>query len=768
MLAKLTELLNNLNFNQKEAVQYVDGPSLIIAGAGSGKTRVLTHKIAYLIALGYQPWSILSLTFTNKAAREMRERIGSLINREASERVWMGTFHSVFLRILKKECEHIGYNSSFTIYDTSDSKSLIKSIIKEMKLDDKIYKPSFVLNRISAAKNDLISAEAYPNQAEWIRQDILGKRPVFKEIYSSYVQRCRKANVMDFDDLLFNTNILFRDHPQILEHYQQIFQFILVDEYQDTNFSQYLILKKLAERHHKICVVGDDSQSIYSFRGANIENILHFKNNYPEGKLFKLEQNYRSTKTIVEAANSLIEKNKGQIPKKVFSDLEQGNKIKILSAYSDLEEGFMVSNKLSEMRLNLHADLNEFVILYRTNAQSRIFEEALRKRNIPYRVYGGLSFYQRKEIKDIIAYLRLLLNKDDLEAFKRIVNIPARGIGDTTINKLVQATISQGTGIWDVLEQLETNNHGIQSGIQKKLIAFRTLIEKFRGKMFDWDVYELTKNLLQESGINQELQTEHSPDYLSRKENLESLLAGMNEFVVNRIEEGSEDTSVVHYLQDVSLLTDQDETKNNAEDSVTLMTIHASKGLEFDHVFVVGMEEELFPSLHQMENEKNLEEERRLLYVAITRAKKTCTLSHAKSRYRNGQNNFTRPSRFLMDLDASLLDYPTSNVGFIKQSESPRFQKTEPTYHLPNITSTKRTLTRIEKSKTSAPATPTQDTASMQGIQIGCKISHDRFGMGVVTGIEDTGDNTKIEVEFEHSGYRKLLLKFARFTVINS
>jgi DNA helicase II / ATP-dependent DNA helicase PcrA len=803
----LEELLQNLNNNQKEAVLYNTGPSLVIAGAGSGKTRVLTHKIACLIREGFQPWSILALTFTNKAAKEMKERIASLINPESASRLWMGTFHSIFFRILRNEAEAIGYPSGFTIYDTSDSKSLIKTIIKEMGLDDKIYKVGAVQGRISAAKNDLISVEAYASNSDWVKQDILSKKPLIKEIYRRYVERCRMANAMDFDDLLFNTNILFRDFPQILATYQERFQFILVDEYQDTNFSQYLIVKKLAERHHRVCVVGDDSQSIYSFRGANIENILNFKNTYPEGKLFKLEQNYRSTKTIVNAANSLIEKNKGQIQKRVFSEQDQGSKIRVLTAYSDLEEGFIVSNKIAEMRLNHLASFNDFVILYRTNAQSRIFEEALRKRNLPYRVYGGLSFYQRKEIKDVIAYLRLLLNTSDEEAFKRIVNVPARGIGDTTVQKLIHASTENYVSLWEVLCNLETYQVPIHSGTVKKLEAFRNILLSLKDDAAKLNVYELTRKLLTVSGIDHEIQADTSPESLSRKENVQALLAGMYEFVENRKEEGNENHFVWDYLQEVSLLTDQDDAKNSEGERITLMTIHAAKGLEFSFVFVVGLEEDIFPSSHSLDSERSLEEERRLLYVAITRARLACVLSYAKSRFRNGQNNFTRPSRFLKDLDSTLLDYPTEGSLFGGSGSSSVFERESPveygssgndrlnrsfstpsasdpgrpstprlslrnnisgkTITPPSLSNTSKKLTRLDQVSASQPnlsGTPSTHTES--GLRQGSIIAHERFGVGSVKSIEGTGDNAKIEVEFENAGYRKLLLKFARFSVI--
>ena len=789
-LRQLKDLLENLNNSQKEAVLYNDGPSLIIAGAGSGKTRVLTHKIAHLLQTGMQPWTIMALTFTNKAAREMKERISMLVDPQAASRLWMGTFHSIFFRILRTESDAVGFPAGFTIYDTADSKSLIKTICKEMGLDDKIYKVNAVQSRISSAKNDLIAPAAYAANAELLKQDILSKRPLIKEIYLRYVERCRLAAAMDYDDLLFQTNILFRDHPEILKSYQERFNFILVDEYQDTNFSQYLIVKKLAEKHHRVCVVGDDSQSIYSFRGANIDNILNFKKTYPEGKLFKLEQNYRSTQTIVNAANSLISKNKGQIQKNVFSEKEIGHKIKVLSAYSDLEEGFMVANKINEMRHSTFDSFNEFVILYRTNAQSRIFEESLRKRNIPYRVYGGLSFYQRKEIKDVIAYLRLILNADDEEAFKRIVNYPARGIGDTTLQKIIHGASDHGVSLWKVLEDPSLFEVQINSGTAKKLDGFKSFIETFRPIVYEKNVYELTGQLIRESGIFHEINEDQSPENLSRKENIMELLSGMHDFCESRIEEGNEAIFLKDYLSEVSLLTDQDEDKDTEGERITLMTIHAAKGLEFRNVFVVGLEEDIFPSSHSLESERALEEERRLLYVAITRAENICVLSYAKSRFRNGQNNFTRPSRFLKDLDPDLLDYPTEASLFSSASTS-TFERESGNYYnkssrdndrtwpdkkaeraslpstgkTPWTASSGKPLTRLPRAESSQSA-PSAVGGTPSGLTVGGFILHERFGKGKICAIEGIDDNAKIDVEFENSGHKKLLLKFARFSII--
>lgn len=790
----MNQLVENLNNSQKEAVLYNNGPSLIIAGAGSGKTRVLTYKIAGLLKEGLQPWSIMALTFTNKAAREMKERIAQLVDPASASRLWMGTFHSIFLRILRSEADSIGYPANFTIYDSSDSKSLIKSIIKDMNLDDKIYKPNSVQSRISAAKNDLITPGAYAANQNIQKDDAHSKRPLMKDIYQKYVDRCKLASAMDFDDILLMTNILFRDHPEILKSYQDRFSFILVDEYQDTNFSQYLIVKKLAESHHKVCVVGDDSQSIYSFRGANIENILKFKSSYPECRMFKLEQNYRSTQNIVNAANSLIAKNKSQIKKTIFSENDEGQRIRVFSAYSDIEEGFIVANKINEMHLSSFDNLNEFVILYRTNAQSRIFEESLRKRNLPYRVYGGLSFYQRKEIKDVIAYLRLLLNPDDEEAFKRVINYPARGIGDTTQHKILTAASGSVTGVSKVLENPENFDLQINSGTAKKIQIFRDLINKFRLSVNQKNVYEITDELIKESGIYADVTVDNLPENISRKENILELLSGMNEFVENRIEEGNEAIFLADYLSEVSLLTDQDEDKNSEGEKVTMMTIHASKGLEYKNVFVVGLEEEIFPSARTVESEKELEEERRLLYVAITRAEKVCVLSYAKSRFRNGQSNFTRPSRFLKDIDPRFLELPSesslfdSGTGKSFEEAENRLPKNNlynsgyksqewparPSVNInsgrnqaPTSVKTGKPLTKLSDNASSTSTVSSNVVHDGKSLRVGQSILHERFGKGKIAEIEGIEGNCTITVDFENSGTKKLLLKFAKFNLID-
>lgn len=768
---------------------YNDGPSLIIAGAGSGKTRVLTYKIAALLKSGLPPWTIMALTFTNKAAREMKDRIASLVDPAAAARLWMGTFHSIFLRMLRSEAALLGYPANFTIYDTADSKNLLKSIIKDMNLDDKVYKVGTVQARISAAKNDLVSPEAYAANPQRQLEDIQARRPLLKEVYQRYTERCRLASAMDFDDILLMTNILFRDHPEVLAAYQDRFRFILVDEYQDTNFSQYLIVKKLSEKHHRVCVVGDDSQSIYSFRGANIDNILKFKENYPESRLFKLEQNYRSTQTIVNAANSLIAKNKGQIHKTVYSKNDVGQRIKVLSAYSDIEEGFIIANRIQEMHLSSYDPLNDFVILYRTNAQSRIFEESLRKRNLPYRVYGGLSFYQRKEIKDVIAYLRLVLNADDEEAFKRVVNYPARGIGDTTQQKLVSAASAHQVGMGVLLSNLAEYQVPVNAGTSRKLEAFATLMNELRALVSHRNVYELTNDLLAKTGLLNDLNLDTSMEAISRKENIQELLAGMNDFVTTKLEEGNKAVYLSDYLAEVSLLTDQDEEKSAEGDRVTMMTIHAAKGLEFRYVFVVGLEEDIFPSTFSQDSERALEEERRLLYVALTRAEKACVFSYAKSRFRNGTMNFTRPSRFLSDLDPAFLDVSGAATGSVLPSKQPltssgyrgqsthqdrsTFQRERPAVQPERSfpqREVSRKLTRLtthSQEPAATSATPEQTPAAQaQGdLAIGKALVHERFGRGVIEKIEGTGPDRTITVQFENTGQRKLLLKFAKFTL---
>ncbi|WP_349833052.1 ATP-dependent helicase, partial [Bacteroides fragilis] len=654
----MPDYIEELNESQRAAVLYGDGPSLVIAGAGSGKTRVLTYKIAYLLENGYNPWNILALTFTNKAAREMKERIARQVGEQRARFLWMGTFHSVFSRILRAEASHIGFTSQFTIYDSADSKSLIRSIIKEMGLDEKTYKPGSVQARISNAKNHLVSPSGYAANKEAYEGDLAAKMPAIRDIYSRYWERCRQAGAMDFDDLLVYTYILFRDFPDVLARYREQFRYVLVDEYQDTNYAQHSIVLQLTKENQRVCVVGDDAQSIYSFRGADIDNILYFTKIYPDTKVFKLEQNYRSTQTIVRAANSLIEKNERQIPKEVFSEKERGEAIGVFQAYSDVEEGDIVTNKIAQLRREHDYEYSDFAILYRTNAQSRVFEEALRKRGMPYKIYGGLSFYQRKEIKDIIAYFRLVVNPNDEEAFKRIINYPARGIGDTTVGKIITAATDNNVSLGTVLCEPITYGLSINKGTHTKLQDFRALIEQFMADVTVKNAYEIGTEIIRQSGIINEVCQDNSPENLSRKENIEELVNGMNDFCAMRQEEGNTNVSLIDFLSEVSLLTDQDSDKEGDGEKVTLMTVHSAKGLEFRNVFVVGMEENLFPSGMAGDSPRAMEEERRLFYVAITRAEEHCFLSFAKTRFRYGKMEFGSPSRFLRDIDTRFLQLP--------------------------------------------------------------------------------------------------------------
>ena len=777
----MEEYLNKLNESQREAVEYNEGPSLVIAGAGSGKTRVLTYKIAYLVHLGVVPQSILALTFTNKAAREMQERIAAITGDQTARRLWMGTFHSIFSRILRYEAEHIGYPSNFTIYDTTDSKSLLKAIIKEMQLDDKVYRLGMVQSRISNAKNALVTWKAYEQSKELMQHDIDSKVPLLREIYKRYQNRCQQAGAMDFDDLLLQTNILFRDHPQVLEKYRSFFQFVLVDEYQDTNFAQHLIVQRLCEQHRRICVVGDDAQSIYSFRGANIDNILQFKNQYPGCRIFKLERNYRSTQNIVNAANSLIHKNKEQIHKNVYSEKEEGSKVRISASYSDYEEGYAVASAINELRLRKDYDYADFAILYRTNAQSRILEEALRKRGIPYKIYGGLSFYQRKEIKDIISYLRLIVNPHDEEAFKRVINYPSRGIGDTTVNKVIKAATENNVSLWTVLNAPIDYALPINSGTAKKLTDFREMIERFIEQNTRLSAEEMAAIVVKESGIVSSLFQDRSVEGISKQENLQELLKGIAEFCELRREEGVEQVSLADFLSEVSLLTDQDNDKDEQANKVTMMTVHAAKGLEFKNVFVVGLEEELFPSSMSKDNPRAVEEERRLFYVAITRAEENCVLTYAKSRFRNGQSAMCSPSRFLKDIDVRFLDVPADSSADTFAAARERFQrpaftspfqqpraveKEEPSFISPVAQAQQRQrLTKVETT-TSTPASSSAPASDLSGLRVGAKVRHDRFGEGEVIAIGGDGGKAKATVAFTHFGQKQLLLKFARLTII--
>ena len=835
------DLLNDLNEAQRAAVEYIDGPSLVIAGAGSGKTRVLTYKIAYLLSQGMKPWSIMALTFTNKAAREMKERIGKLVGNDLAQHLYMGTFHSIFSRILRAEAEHIGFNNNFTIYDESDSRSLIKAIVKEMGLDDKKYKPAAVHAKISMAKNNLMSAAAYESDAAIFEQNKRAQMPEVGKIFVAYVQRCKQANAMDFDDLLTLTYQLFREHEDIRHKYAARFDYVLVDEYQDTNHVQMSIVMQLCQEKQRVCAVGDDSQSIYSFRGANIDNILNYQRQFQGTRLFKLEQNYRSTQTIVEAANSLIKHNRNQIPKDVFSENAKGEKIQYKPAYSDKEEAAIVAKDVKRIRREDGCQYSDFAILYRTNAQSRSFEEEFRKQGIPYRIYGGLSFYQRKEIKDIIAYFRLVANPDDEEAIKRIINYPARGIGATTVLKIADCAHQNQVSFWEVIGAPERYGLAVNKGTMNKLETFRLLISSFIERAQTTDVYELGDAIIKESGISQDIMSGKDADDLARQENLEEFLSGMSAFVEERREEGRFDELFLQdYLQDVALLTDADSDGDKDEPRVSLMTVHAAKGLEFPTVFVVGLEENIFPSPLSAASLRELEEERRLLYVAITRAEKHCILTNAKNRWRYGKMEFDNPSRFIDEIDGKLIDCLDEAGGslFGSMSDQPewaraqrprrpwedadqpryssRYQNSKPVASQfvadpkPSLfddePETSRTSGRssvsgrsslsegnfksvralnaakrymethsshpASRSTGSSAASVSSSTASSAGssscgLQEGMKIEHQRFGRGTVLKIEGTGENTKATVEFVHSGTKQLLLKYAKFTVVD-
>ena len=796
-------ILSQLNDSQREAVMSTEGPSLVIAGAGSGKTRVLTYKIAYLLQQGVKPWNVLALTFTNKAAREMKQRIGNLVGNEVASRLVMGTFHSIFSRILRAEAEHIGFNSNYTIYDDTDSRSLVKNIIKEMGLDDKTYKPSTVHNRISMAKNHMISAYDYSNDASALERDKEQRMPNIYKVYLAYAERCRQANAMDFDDLLLLTYQLLKDNEDIRQKYADRFKYVLVDEYQDTNTVQQRIVWLLTKEHQNVCVVGDDAQSIYSFRGANIDNILDFRDMYDGAKLFKLERNYRSTQHIVEAANSLIRHNERQIPKDVYSKNGDGEKIVFKPAYSDKEEAIIVCKDIKKIRKSENCEWDDFAILYRTNAQSRAFEEAMRKENIPYRVYGGLSFYQRKEIKDIIAYFRVVVNPSDEEAFRRIINYPARGIGNTTISKIFSCAYESGVSAWDVISDANKYQLDVNKGTLGKILVFKGLIEQFIAKRDNTDAYELGREIISESGIQKDLYSESSPEYVSRQENLEEFLGGLQDFVESRREEGDEHMMLVDYLQEVSLLSDLDSDDGEESSHVTLMTIHSAKGLEFPTVFVVGLEENIFPSPMSANSKRELEEERRLLYVAITRAEKHCILTCARNRFRYGRMEFDTPSRFISDINPSLLkieseagessSFTTSRPRFGSYGE--RYQNSNPVASQfradpkprevvhkeergvdPLSSSFKRVLSsaganmrRVSSLTSSSPnvRTPNHPSPSSSALSVGNVIEHDRFGIGDVINIEGSGENTKATVKFHNVGTKQLLLKFAKFKVIS-
>jgi DNA helicase-2/ATP-dependent DNA helicase PcrA len=775
------ELLEQLNQGQREAVTYCGGPQLVIAGAGSGKTRVLTYKIAYLLANhAYQPWNILALTFTNKAAREMKERIGRLVGQEQARYLQMGTFHSVFARILRAEADRIGFNSNFTIYDQSDSRSLVKSIIKEMQLDDKTYKPASVADRISMAKNHLLLPQQYM-VSSWAADDAQKKRPQVGNIYNRYVERCRQANAMDFDDLLVQTFLLFKNHEDIRQKYVERFRYVLVDEYQDTNYAQQEIVLQLTYEHGRVCVVGDDAQSIYSFRGANIDNILNFQKQYQGSRLFKLEQNYRSTQLIVKAANSLIRKNERQIHKDVFSENEEGERLTLKPAYSDREEAIIVCNDIKRIRRQDQAQYNDFAILYRTNAQSRSFEEQMRKDGIPYRIYGGLSFYQRKEIKDVIAYFRVVSNPNDEEALRRIINYPTRGIGDTTVAKIVETANLHHVSLWNVIQQPIVFNLQLSKGTQNKIEAFKQLVEGWTARIGQEDAYALGHSIIMESGISKDIYGSNNPEDLSRQENLEEFLSGMQDFVESRKEEDrGDEIALSDFLQEVALLTDLDSDGDDEQPKVTLMTVHAAKGLEFPTVFVVGLEENIFPSPMCTGSMRELEEERRLLYVAITRAEKHCILTCAQNRFRYGKMEYDTPSRFIKDIEPSLLrvEGGTGIPGLPKNSSSSSLSNrtsysgstswTSRSYSqnprpvaTQFIADVKPRLVPVRK-ETPAP----QSAIGNIGLKEGNIIEHQRFGIGTVVKVEGSGENTKATVNFKNAGIKQLLLKFAKYTII--
>ncbi|TVR40599.1 MAG: ATP-dependent DNA helicase [Cryomorphaceae bacterium] len=762
------DYLNELNESQRAAVLHTEGPSMVIAGAGSGKTRVLTYKIAHLIEKGVDPFNILALTFTNKAAREMKERIGQIIGEAEARNIWMGTFHSVFARILRFEAEKLGYPSNFTIYDTADSKSLLKSIIKDMQLDDKIYKPGLVLGRISAAKNNLISPQAYKENSDVAGEDHLSGRPKLADIYHAYAVRCYRAGAMDFDDLLYNTNVLLRDYPDVLHKYQHKYHHILVDEYQDTNYSQYLIVKKLAALNENLCVVGDDAQSIYAFRGADIYNILNFKKDYPDYKLFKLEQNYRSTQTIVNAANSIIDKNKNQIKKKVWTDNEEGSTIEVKCCVSDSEEGFMVSNAIFDTQMSEQALYSDFAILYRTNAQSRSMEEALRKLNIPYRIYGGLSFYQRKEIKDLLAYFRLTANPNDEEALKRIINYPARGIGATTVDRIVAAALENNVALWDVVTEPQQFGVSLRSNIVQQIQGFVSMIRGFRNQLAAASAYDLGHLIASSSGLLRDLHADKTPEGVSRYENIQELLNGLKNFTEQAIADGRESHTLSDFLIDVALLTDadQDDDDNN---KVTLMTIHAAKGLEFPYIYIVGMEENLFPSQMALESRSGLEEERRLFYVALTRAEKRAMLSYALSRYKWGNLQRCEPSRFIDDIDEKYLTLPPKPHSTFAHSETrsafgTKYRpRTAPETAQPKPFEPRKNLKKVQSNMASAPG----DNALGLSLAVGDEVEHDRFGKGKVLQLEGKSPDTKATVFFPTVGQKQLLLRFARLRLLN-
>lgn len=754
--------LDELNEPQRQAVEHITGPSMIIAGAGSGKTRVLTYRIAHMINNGIDAFNILSLTFTNKAAKEMTQRISSIVGDNEAKNIWKGTFHSVFARILRTEAEKLGYPSNFTIYDTDDAKNLLKAITKELGLDDKSYKPNLVLNRISNAKNNLVSAAAYAQNVTIQSDDRQAQKPMISEIYKRYEKRCFQAGAMDFDDLLFKTNVLLRDFPECLHKYQDKFRYILVDEFQDTNFSQYLIIKQLAAKFENVSVVGDDAQSIYAFRGASIQNILNFKRDYPDTKVFKLEQNYRSTQNIVDAANSIIKNNKDQIKKDVWTSNQTGEKIKVLRNLTDNEEGLSIANSIFFNKENEQLNNKDFAILYRTNAQSRALEEALRRKDIAYRIYGGLSFYQRKEIKDMLAYCRLAINPNDEAAIKRVINYPSRGIGKTSLDKVLLAASENEISIWEVINRLEHFNTGLKGGAALKLREFATKIKSFIAIAKTQPAFEVGHGIASSTGILTELHNDKSPEGVSRYENVQELLNGLKDFTQKQ-QEISESTLLGTFMEDIALLTDADKDDKKDDNVVTLMTIHASKGLEFPFVFIAGLEENLFPSQLSLNSRADLEEERRLFYVAVTRAERSLTLSYATSRFKWGNQTYCEPSRFIEEIDEAFLDYPLMQKGK-KVFEKTIVQNTSDRNKTIGLQAPQRNLVKVN-----SPSTQRRPTASSntENINIGDKIKHERFGAGSITNIEGVSPNQKATVNFIGHGEKKLLLKFAKLTVVN-
>ena len=752
----MQDYLSQLNDSQKLPTVHKDGPVMVIAGAGSGKTRVLTFRIAYLMEQGVDPFSILALTFTNKAAKEMKERIGSIVGESNAKALWMGTFHSIFARILRSEADFLGYSSNFSIYDTQDSERLISSIIKEYKLDKDLYKYRNIRNRISSLKNNLVTVKAYHNNQELVQQDKESRRPMFGKIYQTYVNRCFKASAMDFDDLLLKTNELLNRFPEVLNKYQQRFKYIHVDEYQDTNHSQYLIVKALADKFENICVVGDDAQSIYGFRGANIENILSFQKDYPNSTVYRLEQNYRSTQNIVNAANSVINKNLNKLDKKVWTDNEIGDKIEVNQTITDSEEGRFVASSIFEAKYNLQLRNDEFAVLYRTNAQSRSIEDALRRKNIPFQIFGGLSFYQRKEIKDVLAYLRLIVNPSDEESLKRIINYPPRGIGQTTLEKIQIFSNENNLTIFDIVENINNSDININNGTKQKLFDFVTMIKSFQIANENLNALEILNEVLKRVGVVNLLKNEGTPESISRIENIEELINAVQDFIDGQKEIVDSNGSLNEFLEDVALISDLDKDIEKSEPKVSLMTIHLAKGLEFSNVYIVGLEEDLFPSALSSTTRSDLEEERRLFYVALTRAKKKIILSHSKTRYRWGKLNDCEPSRFISEIDTQFIKYNNllnTKIKFKKSSESRiRFKKPERKIPLKQITNNDYS---------------SNSNSEYVDINQGDVILHNRFGKGEVVNTEGIGGDKKAEVNFEISGLKNILLKFAKYEKVH-